>query len=83
MQSKRKEGESAVFFFAKNVGQASFSAMVAETITIPADTAKVRLQVQKVVPGEEPRYKGMLQTTKKIAGEEGPRALFNGLVPGL
>lgn len=45
MQSKRKEGESAVFFFAKNVGQASFSAMFAEFCTIPVDTAKVRLQI--------------------------------------
>jgi hypothetical protein len=60
MQSKRKEGESAAFFFAKNVGQASFSAMVAECITIPVDTAKVRLQIQKVAEGEKPRYNGLM-----------------------
>ena len=43
MQSKRKEGESQLAFFLKNVGQASFSAMWAEFCTIPADTAKVRM----------------------------------------
>jgi hypothetical protein len=39
----KKEGESDLHFFLKNVGQASFSAMFAEFITIPADTAKVRM----------------------------------------
>jgi len=51
MQSKKKEGESELFFFLKNVGQASFSAMVAESLTIPMDTAKVRLQIQKTEAG--------------------------------
>lgn len=43
MQAKRKEGESEIVFFGKNVAAASFSGMVAEAITIPLDTAKVRL----------------------------------------
>jgi hypothetical protein len=47
----RKEGESAAFFFMKNVLCASTAAMFAETVTIPVDTAKVRLQIQKVEPG--------------------------------
>ena len=83
MQSKKKEGESELFFFLKNVGQASFSAMVAESLTIPMDTAKVRLQIQKTEAGQKPKYSGLINTVKMIRAEEGPRALFNGLVPGL
>ena len=83
MQSKKKEGESELYFFLKNVGQASFSAMVAETLTIPMDTAKVRLQIQKTGEGQKPKYTGLIQTVKMISAEEGPRALFNGLIPGL
>jgi hypothetical protein len=44
----------------KNVGAASFAGMVAEAISIPTDTAKVRLQVQKIEPGVAPRYTGLL-----------------------
>ena len=43
MQSKRKEGESKVMFFLKNVMAASIAGMFAECVTIPADTAKVRM----------------------------------------
>jgi hypothetical protein len=43
MQSLKKEGESDVAFFMRNVGMAAFSACVAEVATIPMDTAKVRL----------------------------------------
>ena len=62
---------------------ASSAAMVAETATIPLDTAKVRMQIQKVEPGEAPRYNGLFGTTKTIAAEEGPLALWGGLTPGL
>ena len=79
----RKEGESAAYFFMKNVLCASAAAMFAETCTIPADTAKVRLQIQKVVEGEAPRYNGMLGTIKTIAAEEGAIKLWDGLMPGL
>ena len=54
---------------------------MAETATIPLDTAKVRLQIQSKI-GEQ-KYKSMLQTAKTIAIEEGPRALYQGLLPGL
>lgn len=62
---------------------AAFSACVAETATIPMDTAKVRLQLQQVAEGEKPRYVGLFGTAKTIAADEGPRALFGGLSPGL
>lgn len=41
---KRKEGESKTAFFWKNVLSASIAGMTGEIVTIPADTAKVRLQ---------------------------------------
>jgi len=45
MNTQRAEGESALKFFFKNLGAASTAAMVAEIMTIPIDTAKVRLQI--------------------------------------
>ena len=83
MQAKQQEGQSKTAFFLKNMGQAAFAACFAELCTIPADTAKVRLQIQKIVPGELPRYRGVLGTVRTVAAEEGPRALWNGIVPGL
>lgn len=62
---------------------ASAAGMWGEAVTIPLDTAKVRLQIQKVVPGEAPRYNGLFGTVGKVAAEEGPLALFSGLTPGL
>ena len=62
---------------------ASAAGMTGEAATIPMDTAKVRLQIQKVEPGQTPKYNGMLGTMRTIAGEEGPVALWSGLSPGL
>ncbi|XP_047972140.1 mitochondrial uncoupling protein 2-like isoform X2 [Salvia hispanica] len=65
----------------------AFAACFAEICTIPLDTAKVRLQLQKRVPiGDStaaPKYKGLLGTLTTIAKEEGFFALWNGVVPGL
>jgi len=83
MNTKRMKGEGDTAFFIRNVLMASASGMVAETATIPLDTAKVRMQIQKVAPGELPKYNGMFGSIKTIAGEEGPRALWSGLSPGL
>lgn len=55
--------------------------------TIPLDTAKVRLQLQKsAATGDAialPKYRGMLGTVATIAREEGLAALWKGIVPGL
>ncbi|XP_027931962.1 mitochondrial uncoupling protein 2-like [Vigna unguiculata] len=65
----------------------AFAACFAEFCTIPLDTAKVRLQLQKKVGVDDgvglPKYKGMLSTIKTIAREEGISALWKGIVPGL
>eukprot|EP00195_Chlamydomonas_chlamydogama_P013027 CAMPEP_0202900304 /NCGR_PEP_ID=MMETSP1392-20130828/10982_1 /ASSEMBLY_ACC=CAM_ASM_000868 /TAXON_ID=225041 /ORGANISM="Chlamydomonas chlamydogama, Strain SAG 11-48b" /LENGTH=277 /DNA_ID=CAMNT_0049586673 /DNA_START=151 /DNA_END=984 /DNA_ORIENTATION=+ len=55
------------------------AACTAEALTLPLDTAKVRLQLQK----EGNKYRGLLGTMKTIAAEEGPKALWKGLEPGL
>lgn len=60
MNVKKRDGESQLGFFARNVAMASLSACISETLTIPFDTAKVRLQIQKTAAGEEPRYKGLI-----------------------
>ena len=84
MNSTKRQGESDAAFFLRNVAMASFSACVAEIATIPMDTAKVRLQIQKpAAPGEALRYNGLFGTMKTVAAEEGPFALFGGLSAGL
>ena len=45
MNTKRRQGEGDVAFFIRNVLMASTAAMIAETATIPMDTAKVRMQL--------------------------------------
>lgn len=57
--------------------------------TLPLDTAKVRLQLQKktAAAGVDgvgfPKYGGLLGTMATIAREEGLSALWKGLIPGL
>ncbi|XP_004514487.1 mitochondrial uncoupling protein 1-like [Cicer arietinum] len=72
--------------FAGTFASSAFSACFAEICTIPLDTAKVRLQLQKqAVAGDVslPKYKGMLGTVGTIAREEGLSSLWKGIVPGL
>mmetsp|Transcript_43453 Transcript_43453/g.120773 ORF Transcript_43453/g.120773 Transcript_43453/m.120773 type:complete len:289 (-) Transcript_43453:181-1047(-) len=57
-------------------------ALVAETVTLPTDVAKVRLQVQ-ISAGGAPRYDGFADCLVKTAREEGPLALWKGLAPAL
>ena len=43
MNIKKREGEGEVGYFLRSVGMAGVAASIAETATIPFDTAKVRL----------------------------------------
>ncbi|XP_028771472.1 mitochondrial uncoupling protein 2 [Neltuma alba] len=65
----------------------AFAACLAEFCTIPLDTAKVRLQLQKKAATGDgtgiPKYRGLLGTVKTIAREEGLLALWKGIIPGL
>ncbi|KAM5255399.1 mitochondrial brown fat uncoupling protein 1 [Ctenodactylus gundi] len=63
---------------------AGVAACLADVITFPLDTAKVRLQIQ----GESQissgiRYKGVLGTITTLAKTEGPVKLYSGLPAGL
>lgn len=65
----------------------AFAACFAEFITLPLDTAKVRLQLQKKAAVGDgvgvPKYRGLLDTIATIAREEGLSALWKGVIPGL
>nr|KAJ0204226.1 hypothetical protein LSAT_V11C500284910 [Lactuca sativa] len=75
--------------FAGTFASSAFAACFAEICTIPLDTAKVRLQLQKKgIAGDGigmglPKYRGMLGTVGTIAKEEGLASLWKGIVPGL
>lgn len=57
-------------------------------MTIPLDTAKVRLQIQGQMKAEQgeaykAKYNGMFHALKTIFVEEGPMALWKGITAGL
>ncbi|XP_008053097.1 mitochondrial brown fat uncoupling protein 1 [Carlito syrichta] len=63
---------------------AGAAACLADVITFPLDTAKVRLQVQGECPINSPvKYKGVLGTITTLAKTEGPVKLYSGLPAGL
>ncbi|KAF4387980.1 hypothetical protein F8388_005597 [Cannabis sativa] len=88
-------GPSSEISFAQTFICSAFAACFAEFCTIPLDTAKVRLQLQRkaaTVDGEKsesvnggasPKYRGLLDTIATIAREEGLASLWKGIVPGL
>ena len=67
----------------KSFACSAFSACTAEALTIPIDTAKVRLQLQTTAAGATPKYSGMFGTMSTVAREEGIGALWKGITPGL
>lgn len=76
-----------VFSFTDIFLCSAFAACFAEFFTLPLDTAKVRLQLQKKAAAVDgvgtPKYRGLLGTVATIAREEGLSALWKGLIPGL
>lgn len=67
---------------------AGTAACIADLITFPLDTAKVRLQIQGESQGlvrtsASAQYRGVLGTILTMVRTEGPRSLYNGLVAGL
>ena len=70
-------------YFARCLAMSSCAGMIAEHFTVCLDASKVRLQVQKIQPGQAPKYTSVFQCLTKMAVEEGPRALFYGLGPGV
>ncbi|KAE8300291.1 Mitochondrial uncoupling protein 2 [Larimichthys crocea] len=66
------------------MASAGAAACIADIVTFPLDTAKVRLQIQgeKTAVGGI-RYRGVFGTITTMIRTEGPRSLYNGLVAGL
>ncbi|KAF7237900.1 Mitochondrial uncoupling protein 2 [Varanus komodoensis] len=66
---------------------AGAAACIADLLTFPLDTAKVRLQIQgeakRAVTAKPTNYKGVFGTMATMVRNEGPRSLYNGLVAGL
>jgi len=62
---------------------AGTAACIADIMTFPLDTVKVRLQVQGEAGSKAVMYNGVLRTVFGIARDEGPKALYNGIIPGL
>lgn len=62
---------------------AGTAACIADLITFPLDTAKVRLQIQGEASESSVRYRGVFGTISTIARTEGPKSLYSGLVAGL
>lgn len=49
----------------------------------PIDVIKTRLQKQRIVPGETPKYNGVVGTITTMLKEEGIRSFYKGLSPRL
>uniref|UniRef100_A0A3B3UIZ9 Dicarboxylate carrier UCP2 n=1 Tax=Poecilia latipinna TaxID=48699 RepID=A0A3B3UIZ9_9TELE len=64
---------------AVKIFSAGIAGCVADLVTFPLDTAKVRLQVTKSIA----TYRGVFGTIITIVRAEGPRNLYNGLLAGL
>lgn len=47
------------------------------------DVVKTRIQKQIIIPGKEPKYRGIIQSCRLIAQEEGVGSLWRGLTPRL
>lgn len=62
---------------------AGTAACIADLFTFPLDTTKVRLQVQGEGGACALQGKGVAGTLFHIAKNEGPTALYSGIVPGL
>ncbi|KAM4845734.1 putative mitochondrial transporter UCP3 isoform 2-T2 [Thomomys bottae] len=63
---------------------AGIAACIADLLTFPLDTAKVRLQIQGESPAAQSvQYRGVLGTVLTLVRTEGPRSLYSGLVAGL
>ncbi|XP_069545404.1 mitochondrial brown fat uncoupling protein 1 [Brachyistius frenatus] len=66
------------------MASAAAAACIADIVTFPLDTAKVRLQIQgEKAAMEGIRYRGVFGTISTMSRTEGPKSLYNGLVAGL
>ena len=81
-QQEQQQYHSASAEAAYRFAASSIGALIAESITLPTDVAKTRLQVQASALGQ-PRYTGLADCVTRIYREEGARALWKGIWPAL
>uniref|UniRef100_A0A3B4ZKV8 Dicarboxylate carrier UCP2 n=1 Tax=Stegastes partitus TaxID=144197 RepID=A0A3B4ZKV8_9TELE len=78
---------SLVLLTAVKIFSAGTAGCVADLVTFPLDTAKVRLQIQgesrSLPEGQRAKYRGVFGTIFTMVKTEGPRSLYSGLVAGL
>ncbi|KAG8536835.1 hypothetical protein GDO81_025589 [Engystomops pustulosus] len=81
-----KPSEVPPTLMVKFVG-AGTAGCIADLVTFPLDTAKVRLQIQGEALAEPSirivQYKGVMGTISTMVKMEGAASLYNGLVAGL
>ncbi|XP_070684763.1 dicarboxylate carrier UCP2-like [Pempheris klunzingeri] len=72
---------------AVKIFSAGTAGCVADLVTFPLDTAKVRLQIQgesqSLLDGQRMKYRGVFGTIFTMVKTEGPKSLYSGLVAGL
>ncbi|KAK5868848.1 hypothetical protein PBY51_009825 [Eleginops maclovinus] len=72
---------------AVKIFSAGAAGCVADLVTFPLDTAKVRLQIQgeskPSLKGQGMKFRGVFGTICTMVKTEGPRSLYSGLVAGL
>ncbi len=78
-----KTETSAAKAAGQRFGASAIGAAIAESVCMPLDVSKVRLQVQAPLPDGSFRYTGFLQCVRRIAAEEGTAALWRGIEPAL
>jgi len=83
MSQINEQKPSKTFLFLANFVCGGSAACVAEFVSLPLDTTKVRMQLQGRDLQHVKKYKNMFHGIGVIAKEEGPQALWKGLVPGL
>jgi len=54
---------------------------IGTVLNTPADVVKTRIQNTSPVPGQPPKYRGILHGFARILREEGPAALYKGFLP--
>ncbi|XP_048953330.1 mitochondrial brown fat uncoupling protein 1 isoform X2 [Canis lupus dingo] len=82
----RAPGSDAPPTLSVRIAAAAGAACLADLLTFPLDTAKVRLQIQgegQGQPPRAPRYRGVLGTVATLARTEGLQKLYSGLPAGL
>jgi hypothetical protein len=65
--------------FQKNLFYGGGAGLVGALCTFPVDTAKTRVQNEKVAPGQQRQYRSIISALLTIRRTQGVRGLYNGL----